>query len=278
MGTNLFIVWNINPDLLKLGTISIRWYGFLYAVAFYAGYKVLAYIYKTEKISHKDLDKMSWRLVISILVGARLGYLLINWPKDLLSNPLSIFVFWEGGLSAFGGAIGIMIVVYLYVREKRSKSFLWLMDRLVLPVAIGGAIVRLGNLMNSEIYGRQTSMPWGFKFVRNIANIGQPVSDVIPRHPTQLYQSILLLLIFIFLFNLYKRKRKQMKSGMLLGLFMFFAFLSRFLLEFCNEVQTPYGNTLIKQLGLNFSQVLCFPFIILGIFFVIRATWLRKSL
>jgi len=271
-----FITWNISPDFLKLGTITIRWYGLLYAIAFYLGYKTLKFIYKTEKISLKELDKFSWRLVIGILIGARIGYILINWPDDLLNNPLSVFIFWEGGLSAFGAAIGIMITVFLQTRKKRTRSFLWMMDRLVIPIAIGGAIVRLGNLMNSEIYGRPTSMPWGFKFVRNIANIGHAVSDVIPRHPTQLYQSILFFAIFIFLFNLYKQKRKELKPGMLLGLFMLLAFLSRFILEYFNEAQTPFGNNLIKQLGLNLNQVLCVPYIIIGVFFIFRAIWLKR--
>ena len=175
-----FIVWDVNPYIFTfpenwplLGGHPVAWYGLLWAMVFVVGYYVMRGVYRKEKLSDEQLDKLTIYMLIFTIVGARLGHCLFYEPEYYLANPEKFLYVWEGGLASHGGAIGILIGLYIYAR-KIKKPYIWILDRIVIPVAIGGAFIRLGNLMNSEIYGYETSLPWGFKFVRDWAP-GTPI-------------------------------------------------------------------------------------------------------
>ena len=171
-----YITWNVDPVLVQLGSLQIRWYGLLWAVGFFIGYLVMKRIYKKERMTDDSLDKLLIYMLVFTVVGARLGHCLFYEPKVYLANPISMLYIWEGGLASHGGAIGILIGLWLYVRNynksKKEKdnlqkiSYIWILDRVVVAVCLVGALIRVGNVMNHEIYGTPTSLPWGFVFLR----------------------------------------------------------------------------------------------------------------
>ncbi|MBI1185390.1 prolipoprotein diacylglyceryl transferase [bacterium] len=177
----LFISWNFDPEIVHLPMLAPRWYGLLFALAFYVGYLILRKVWLREKLDEKSLDKLSWYVILATLIGARLGHVLFYGPwwnevdsagnvlvEGYFDNPLSILNIREGGLASHGAAIGILIGLFLYLRSaKINKSYLWLVDRLVIVVAIGGAFVRIGNFTNSEIIGKPTDAPFGVVFLHN---------------------------------------------------------------------------------------------------------------
>jgi phosphatidylglycerol---prolipoprotein diacylglyceryl transferase len=279
-----YITWNVNPDILHLGPLTVRWYGLLFAMAFLVGYKIMEYVYKTEKIPVKEVDRLSLYMILGVVIGARLGHVLFYQPDYYLAHPLEILKIWEGGLASHGAAIGILIAMYLYTRKGPVNSFMWILDRIILTVPIGGFFVRMGNLMNSEIYGHTTTLPWGFIFVRdhslktinhNGIPLDVPAFDNLPHHPTQIYEGLLYLALFVFLFVLYKKKHASLKPGTLFGLFLIFLFSIRFFVEFFKEVQVGFENDLIEKVGLNMGQLLSIPFILIGILILIRSMRLK---
>ncbi|MBN2172754.1 MAG: prolipoprotein diacylglyceryl transferase [Bacteroidales bacterium] len=250
------IVWNANPEIISLGSFAIRWYGVLFALGFVFGYIIMGRIFKKEKIQPKLLDTLTTYMVVGTVVGARLGHCLFYEPEYYLSNPLSILKIWEGGLASHGAAIGILIALYFFVR-KAQKPYLWILDRIVIVVALAGFFIRTGNLMNSEIYGVQTSLPWGFIFER--------WGETVPKHPTQIYEGLSYLLIFILLYWLYDRKGRKLKEGTLFSLFLIILFSVRFLIEFIKEPQVGFE----ASMTLNMGQLLSIPFIVGGILILI---------
>jgi len=168
---------------------------------------------------------------------------------------------WKGGLASHGAALGILIALYLFVK-KEKKPYLWILDRIVIVVAIGGFFVRMGNLMNSEIVGSITHMPWGFVFEREISYLGPE-----PRHPSQLYEGLLYLIIFAILTYLFFKKNLGEKQGFIFGLFLILLFTSRFFIEFFKEVQVDFEQTLPIDMG----QILSLPFILAGIIILYRS-------
>ena len=201
-------------------------------------------------------------MALGTVIGARLGHCLFYEPDYYLSNPVEILKIWKGGLASHGAAIGILIALYLFVR-KYKKPFIWILDRIVVVVALGGALIRLGNLMNSEIYGVETSLPWGFVFVRN--------NEVVPKHPTQIYEALTYFFVFGLLFWIYLKTKGQFRSGTLFGLFLILVFGIRFLIEFIKEDQVPFE----EGMTLNMGQLLSIPFVLLG--FGILYYYYRKS-
>ena len=190
------INWNVSPDIFSIGPITIRWYGLLFAMSFIVGYQIMVIIFKRENKSEHDLNDLVWYMILGTVLGARLGHCLFYNPDYYLSHPLEILQIWKGGLASHGAGIGIITALILYTRKKKEISFLWIMDRVVITVALSGFFIRLGNLFNSEIIGKPTNGNWGFVFVS---------VDNIPRHPAQLYEAIAYLLIFIFLLSFYFR-------------------------------------------------------------------------
>jgi prolipoprotein diacylglyceryl transferase len=214
-------------------------------------------IFRKEKRTENDLNDLIWYMILGTVLGARLGHCLFYNPVYYLSHPLEILMVWKGGLASHGAAIGILTALYLFVKKKKEYSYLWLMDRIVITVALGGFFIRMGNLFNSEILGKQTDVPWAFVFT---------YVDNVPRHPAQLYEAIAYLIIFISLLIYYFRTDAKFKEGMIFGMFLISVFTFRFLVEFIKEDQTYFEQGMV----LNMGQLLSIPFILLGLFFVLR--------
>jgi phosphatidylglycerol---prolipoprotein diacylglyceryl transferase len=247
-----YINWNVDPEIFRIGSFAVRWYGLLFAMAFFSGYLVFMKFFKNEDIRIELLDQLLVYVAIGTVVGARLGHCFFYEPEYYLSNPIEIFKIWRGGLASHGAAIGILIALYLFVR-KYNKRYFWLIDRVVIAVALGGAFIRLGNLMNSEIYGVETSLPWGFVFLRD----GQTV----PKHPTQIYEALSYLAIFALLYSWYWKKKGVLKEGVVFSVFLILLFAVRFLIEFVKEVQVPFE----QGMSLNMGQILSIPFVLAGV-------------
>ncbi len=246
------IHWDFDPTIFTIGNHGVRWYGLMFALAFLSGYFVMKKYYKLNNLSEKLLEKLSMYVFIGTLAGARLGHIFFYQPDYYLSNPIEILFIWEGGLASHGAAIGILIALWMYAK-KVKVPYLWILDRVVIVVALGGFFIRMGNFFNSEIYGIQTSLPWGVIFERN--------GETVPKHPTQIYEALSYLLIFITLhFYLLKIRAKHL-NGQIFGIFLILLFLARFLIEFIKETQVGFE----KGMTLNMGQWLSIPFILAGI-------------
>jgi prolipoprotein diacylglyceryl transferase len=248
----LIIPWDVNPEIFRIGSVAVRWYGLLFASSFLLGYMIMNKIFKNENLGEAVLDRLTIYMAIGTIVGARLGHCLFYEPGYYLKHPLEILAIWHGGLASHGAAIGILIAMWLFVR-KEKKDFVWIMDRIAIVVALAGFLIRMGNLMNSEIYGVETTVPWGFVFLRN--------NETAPKHPTQIYEGLTYLFIFILLFRIYWAKKGHHLQGLLISLFLILVFSARFLIEFVKEDQVAFE----AHMKLNMGQWLSIPFIILGI-------------
>ncbi|MFZ4412426.1 MAG: prolipoprotein diacylglyceryl transferase [Bacteroidales bacterium] len=249
-----FIQWNVKPEIFHIGGLSVRWYGLLFAMGFYVGYLIMEKFFKKEEIPLPILDKLAMYMIISTVIGARLGHCLFYESGYYLQNPIEILYIWHGGLASHGAAIGILFALFLFAR-KTKISYWWVLDRIVIVTALAGLFIRSGNLMNSEIYGHATNMPWGFIFVRE-DNL------LLPRHPTQIYEALCYLLIAASLLWIYIKKQGKPLPGMIFGLFLIALFSVRFVIEFLKETQADFE----KAMTLNMGQLLSIPFIIAGIF------------
>ncbi len=255
----LVIPWDVNPEIFRIGSFAVRWYGLLFASSFLFGYIILQKIFKNENLSESVLDRLTVYVAIGVIVGARLGHCLFYEPGYYLSHPVEILKIWHGGLASHGAAIGIITAIWLFVR-KEKKDFTWAIDRVVIVVALSGFFIRMGNLMNSEIYGVETTVPWGFVFLRN--------GETAPKHPTQIYEALAYLSIFGLLLCLYWRKKGEYIQGTLISLACILIFVARFFIEFLKEDQVAFESSM----KLNMGQLLSIPFIILG------GIWLYYSL
>ncbi len=253
-----YIYWNVRPEIFHLGPFAVRWYGVLFALLFAIGYLMGRWMMRVEHKDEQSLDTLLVYLVLGTVIGARLGHCFFYEPGYFLHHPLEILEVWKGGLASHGGAIGVMVALYLYSRHHPDQPFIWLLDRVVVPTALGGVLIRLGNLFNSEILGDPTRVPWAFVFLR--------VDDK-PRHPAQLYEAIAYLIIFVFLFLLYRRLKARTPSGLLLGCFFATVFTARFLIEFVKERQATYE----QNLPLSVGQFLSIPFVLAGLILIWRA-------
>ncbi len=258
-----FIQWNISPSIFSIGPVSVRWYGLLFAMSFVVGYFIMLRIFRKENIPEPLLDELSMYMLISTVVGARLGHVLFYEPASYFAHPLDIFKIWEGGLASHGAAIGIIFALYLFSRKTR-QPFLWVIDRIVIVVALSGFFIRTGNLFNSEIYGNVTSLPWGFVF--------QHVGEKLPRHPTQIYEGLCYLGLFFFLLWYYFQKNGKPRPGFLFGMFLVVLFSFRLLIEFIKEPQVNFENSM----ALNMGQLLSIPFIVAGIVILARKQKITK--
>ncbi|MBO7268907.1 MAG: prolipoprotein diacylglyceryl transferase [Bacteroidales bacterium] len=258
----LFVNWDVDPILLSIGNFQIRYYGLLFITGFYLGYYMFRYFFRREEKPLDLLDALLWTLMICTVVGARLGHCLFYQPDYYLANPGEILKVWEGGLASHGGTIAIMIGMWWFIKKygrKHNFGYIWLLDRLAIATAFAAMFIRLGNLMNSEIYGHQTSLPWGFIFLQN--------GETVAKHPTQLYEALCYLGTGIVLFCIYKYALPKIKEGLLLGIFFIGIFFSRFLIEFVKENQVSFE----EGMTLNMGQLLSIPFVLLGIFLIVRS-------
>ena len=260
----LSVVWNVDPVILKIGPLAIRWYSLLFVAGFPLGYWLFTKFYKDEGLSEKLLEPLLYALLIGTIVGARVGHCVFYEPSYFLTKEhwLEILQPWKGGLASHGGAIGVLLAIWWYCSrygKKNGFGMLWLLDRLVIAVAFAGCFIRLGNLFNSEIYGCATDLPWGFIFERR--------GETVPKHPTQIYESLTYLLLGFLLLWMYRKKLDKIYRGMLLGTFFTICFGMRFLIEYIKQANIYFDNFF----GLNMGQVLSIPFIAVGIFFIIRS-------
>jgi phosphatidylglycerol---prolipoprotein diacylglyceryl transferase len=249
------ITWTAQPEIFHAGNFAIRWYGVLFALGFAFGYVIMLQFFKKEKIPVKLLDQLTTVMVIATVIGARLGHCLFYEPGYYLSNPLEIFKVWQGGLASHGAAIGILIAVYIFAR-KNKVSYLWTMDRVATVTALAGFFIRMGNLMNSEIFGRPTSLPWGFIY----ANASEPAQRLDARHPTQIYEGLAYLAIFAILMLVYYRNNGKPREGSLISLFLVLVFGVRFFIEFLKEPQVGFE----QHMALNMGQLLSIPLVLIG--------------
>lgn len=261
-----FIHWNANPEIFGVGSFSVRWYGLLFASGLLIGYYIGEWMLKAEKVPQKWIESLFFYIIIATVVGARLGHVLFYGWEYYSQNPAEIFKVWHGGLASHGGAIGIIIALYIHSRLVTKRSVIWALDRIAVPTALVGAFIRTGNLMNSEIYGVETSLPWGFIFERN--------GETVAKHPTQIYEALAYILSFVLLMYLYRKTRAKHKEGTLLGAFFILIFTSRFLIEYIKEDQEAFEATM----WLNMGQWLSVPFILLGIFLIVRAVKLPEKI
>ena len=247
------IIWDFDPVALSIGGFEIRWYGLMFATAFAFTFWLCLWMMKKEKNDLTIPDTLLFYLAIATIAGARLGHCLFYEPAYYLANPIEILQVWKGGLASHGAAIGILAALY-FAAKKHKTTFWYMTDRVVIFVAITGVLVRLGNLFNSEIYGHETSLPWGFIFVQN--------GETLAKHPTQLYEALSYLVIFAGLLWYYIKQNYKPKEGILFGSFLILLFGARFFIEFIKKNQDGFDQNMAM---LNMGQILSIPFILAGI-------------
>ncbi|MCQ2334544.1 MAG: prolipoprotein diacylglyceryl transferase [Paludibacteraceae bacterium] len=276
----LSIVWNVDPVAFSIGPREVRWYGILWALGIYLCYMVQERIYKREKNPEEWLDKLFWFVVLGAILGARLGHCLFyewheaarmgkeplhllgltfNYRNPYIENPLRILRIWEGGLASHGGAIGIILAIVWVNYKYIHKGIAWIFDRLVIGVAFTAFCIRLGNLMNSEIYGGPTSLPWGFIFVRDGMDV--------PCHPTQIYEMLYCVLAGVVSGWMFFKTDAAKRPGLIFGVWLLIIFGVRFLLEFIKFDQEAFEANFF----LNMGQLLSLPFIAWAIYLMLMA-------
>jgi phosphatidylglycerol---prolipoprotein diacylglyceryl transferase len=354
-----YIFWNVKPQIFEFGGFEVRWYGFLFALGFLIGQYILISWYKKEGKSEKDVERITMYVVISTVIGARLGHCFFYEPAYYFSNPIEILKVWKGGLASHGAAAGILFGLYIYARKTPGQSYLYVLDRVVILVALGGGFIRMGNLMNSEIIGKQADLPWSIIYtyssesrikeyfpgvmeeirfrerkkvhpkvpgrvplqmkismveaadsfstriyiesqvlstietdselskylsLENKASVkipgpGQALVNLngIPRHPTQLYESISYFLIAFFLYFFIYRREKEMVDGKIFSWFLILLFGIRFFHEFFKENQVGFED----GISYNMGQLLSIPLVATGLylyFFKVRPAEKKKNL
>lgn len=260
-----YIHWNVDPEIFNLGPLSVRWYGLLFASGFLIGYYIGEKMLRSEGVPQKWIDSLFFYLIIATIIGARLGHVFFYGWDYYSQHPGEILMVWHGGLASHGGTLGIMVAMYIYSKKVSKRPMLWIFDRIVVPTALVAAFIRTGNLMNSEIYGLQTTLPWGFIFERN--------GETVAKHPTQLYEALAYLLTFVVVMYMYWKTRAKYKEGLIFGVFFIFIFGFRFLIEFIKEDQEAFE----AGMALNMGQWLSIPFVLLGAFLVYRALKLPEK-
>ena len=247
-----YITWSPSPDIFSFGIITLKWYSLMFALTFFMGFMIISKIFDNERKNIDDVFALAAYVFIGTVIGARLGHCLFYEPEYYLSNPAEMLKVWKGGLASHGGAIGILLAIRAFTKRKKYYSFIWLVDRVVIVVALGGLFIRTGNFFNSEILGKPTDLPWAVVF---------SLFDNLPRHPSMLYEAFVYFGIFIFLYRKYLKEKFSPKPGMLFGLFLVLIFSARFLIEFTKEYQSAFEANLPIDMG----QILSLPFIIAGI-------------
>jgi prolipoprotein diacylglyceryl transferase len=260
------INWNLDPVIFWITeSFPLKYYGLFFMIGILLAFYVEKRIYAKENIPIENLDKLFIYVVVGILLGARLGHCLFYDPSYYFANPLEILLPFKKigdsyqfigfqGLASHGGTIGVLIAIGIYCK-KYKKIFLSVLDKISIVAPIVAAFIRFGNFMNSEIYGKPTNGNWGVVFQRD---------DLIPRHPTQLYEAFSYLLIFGILVLIYKKK-KEKSNGLILGLALVLIFLARFIIEFFKENQVDFESGML----INMGQILSVPFIIIGLILIL---------
>lgn len=270
MNCELFIHWNPDIVALDLGFIAIRWYSLCWAMGLVAVYLLMHKLYRQQTIAEEKFDPMFMYCFLGILIGARLGHCLFYEPGYYLSHPLEMllplrnipgkgwtFTGYEG-LASHGGTLGLMIALWLYAKHVKL-SFLHVLDNVAIVTPICACAIRLGNLMNSEIIGRPTDVPWAFIFEK---------VDMLPRHPGQLYEAICYAIFFGIHWFFYRRYPQKVGTGFFFGLCLFLIFTSRIFIEYTKENQEAFEDGML----LNMGQLLSVPFVVLGLYWMIKSS------
>lgn len=265
----LDITWTADPVIFSIGPKEIRWYTLMFLIGFAVGYKIVERMFRREGVDKKWLDPLLYYTLAGTLIGARLGHCLFYNPSYYFSHPVEILKVWEGGLASHGGVLGIIIAIYFFSRNVSHRSMLWTFDKLVVPTGLVAALIRIGNLMNHEIYGHPTDLPWGFRFVDNLYAWRHGAAPIFtpPSHPTQLYEAACYLLTFVLCMWLYFKRDAWKRQGLIFGIFMICIFTARFFVEFLKNYQEDFEASLPLDMG----QLLSIPFILVGIYCVWRA-------
>lgn len=273
----LYILWNPDLEIFRIGNFAIRWYSTCWLIGLALAYFIVKWLYKDQKVKDAYFDPLFMYCFLGILIGARLGHCLFYQPEYFLSSWTHVvemflpihqmadgswkFTGYEG-LASHGGTLGLMIALYLYYR--RTHMNLWhVLDDIAIATPITACFIRLGNLMNSEIIGTPTHMPWAFIFER---------VDMTPRHPGQLYEAIAYFFFFFVMLHFYKRTSKKVGTGFYFGLCLTLIFTFRFFIEYTKDIQVDFESGMIFNMG----QLLSIPFIILGIACMRGGKWMKK--
>lgn len=264
IGLPLF-VWDVPKTLFTIGPVEVRYYGLMWALGFIISAYIISNIMKREGYPEKTFDSFFWYALLSTVIGSRLGHCLFYAPGYYLTHLIEILYIHQGGMASHGAAVGLLVGLWLFSR-KNKIPYIWSLDRIGILVAISGALVRIGNFMNSEIFGRPTSLPWGVEFV--LSNEWNTLYKGLPCHPTQLYEALAYLIIFVvFLWLYYRKNLAQRRPGAMFGIFLIALFGIRFLIEFIKNPQEDFEVGMI----LNMGQLLSIPFIVAGCVLLYRA-------
>ena len=310
MNTLLNMIWTVDPVFFELGPISVRWYGLLFAIAFMSGFYIIQWMFKKEKCPEAWMDSVFITVMIGTIVGARLGHVFFYQWDYYQDNLLEILMIWKGGLASHGAAIGIVLSLYIWSKRTSKRSILWILDRVVIVVALSGLFIRGGNFINHEIVGKPTQTESGVKFMRNYDDItpndvqrvtqmsvytdneidreklnaaydelmadekyASVIEQVPNRYPAQLYEAIAYFVIFLLLMGAYVFTAAGEMRGLIFGVFLTALFSARFFIEFLKEVQVDFEESMVLDMG----QWLSIPAVVLGIYFIIRAMMNNKK-
>lgn len=246
-----YIHWNPDPVLIDLGFLQPKWYGVLFVTGFALGYVFFKREAVKQGIPVQRIDSLLFLVLGLSILCARLAHVFFYDWAQYRDNPAAIIRIWEGGLASHGGGLGILLAVWIWCRFIAKENMWKILDLMAIPVPLAGAFIRLGNLWNSEILGKPSTLPWAFVFESR---------DAVPRHPVQLYEALCYVLGSVILYLIYRRYGLQ-KRGLLVGAFLLVIFIPRFLLEFLKEPQEQYE----QLFTLNTGQLLSIPFIIVGL-------------
>ena len=273
----LYIDWNPSIEAFSIGGFAMRWYALCWLIGLLSAYFIVRKLYKELKIKDELFDPLFVYCFVGILVGARLGHCIFYEPDYFLSSGKHIVEMivpirfladggWKftgyAGLASHGGTLGLIAALWLYVR--RTKLPIWqVLDNIAIATPVTACVIRLGNLMNSEIIGKVTDVPWAFVFEQ---------VDMQPRHPGQLYEAITYALLFFIGWYLYRRMPQKVGTGFFFGLCLTYIFTARFFIEYTKEVQEAFEASLPIDMG----QILSIPFIIIGIYCMKGGKWIKK--
>lgn len=278
MNANLsYILWNPDDTALRIGSFAMHWYSLCWLIGLVLAYLIVRRLYKEQKIKDELFDPLFLYCFIGILVGARLGHCLFYQPDVYLSSwqhfvEMILPIEFNGngdwhftgyrGLASHGGTFGLMLALWLYV--KKTKLNIWrVLDNIAIATPATAFFIRIGNLMNSEIIGKPTDIPWAFIFEQ---------VDMLPRHPGQLYEALAYAVLMFIGWTIYRRRPQRVGTGYFFGLCLTYIFTARFLIEFTKEIQEPFE----AALPINMGQILSLPFIAIGIACMVGGKWMKR--
>ncbi len=271
----LGIVWDVDPVLFRLGSLEVRWYGLMWAAGFLLALEFMTRFFKREKYPEEWVDKLFIYAIVSCIVGARLGHVFFYEWEAYSANPVEILKIWNGGLASHGGVYALILTMMWFSYKVTHKNVWWLFDRMIPAVAIVAGCIRFGNLMNSEIFGLPTDLPWGFEFVRSAEwqRLYNTDNEALACHPTQIYEMLYCFLAYVAWWLMYRKFGLQRYVGLITGVALLVFFGSRFVLEFMKNPQVAQETAMV----LNIGQQLSIPLILLGLYLIFTSKHRKES-